>query len=165
MHFPWPTTTALTLQLPGRIAERRRARQDSSHLHVCGTSSLEECQNHDRGNSSVTTTEVLNLLLLAQLSNFNFHSSEQQLHLYTFSGQLSKSEEHKLHCMKAEKEALSRECKCRGNFWEYGEKEITHACNSLTSSHTRRTYSLKAGRFYSHLFHQRGCLWLNLIPT
>lgn len=52
---------------------------------------------------------------------------------------------------------------------EYGEKEITHAHNSLTSSHSgylpRMTYSLKAWKFYSHLFHQRGCLQLNLIPT
>lgn len=100
---------------------------------------------------------------------FFFYSSEQQLPLYTFSGQLCKSEEHKLHFMKAEKEVISRECKCRGNIWEYEEKEITHAHDSLTSSHTgylpRMTYSLKTWRFYSHLFHQRGCLWLNLIPT
>lgn len=117
----------------------------------------------------MTTTEVLNLLLLAELSNFSLYSSEQQLPLYTFSGQLYKSEEHKLHFIKAEKEVLSRECKCRGNIWEYGEKEIAHAHDSLTSSHAgylpRTTYTLKAWRFYSHLFHQRGCLWLNLIPT
>lgn len=144
--------------------------QDSSHLHVCGTSSVEACQNHDWVNSSVTTTEVLNLPLLAQLANISLYSSEQQLPLYTFSGQLYKSEEHKLHFMKAEKE-----CKCKGSFWEYGEKEITHAFDPLTSSHTgqlprtkwslHKPYSLKAWRFYSHLFHQRGCLWLSLIPT
>lgn len=123
----------------------------------------------------MTTTEVLNLLLLAQLSNISLYSSEQQSPLYTFSGQLYKSEEHKSHFMKAEKEVLFRECKYRGSFWEYGEKEITHACDPLTSSHTgqfprttwslHKPYSLMAWRFYPHLFHQRGCLWLNLIPA
>lgn len=123
----------------------------------------------------MTPTVVLNLLLLAQLPNISLYSSEQQLPLYTFSGQLYKSEEHKLHFMKAEKEVLFREYKCRGSFCEYGENEITHACNPLTSSHTgyfprtteslHKPYSLKAWRFYSHLFHQRGYLWLNLIST
>lgn len=118
---------ALSLQLPGRTVERWRAGGYSSHLCICGTSSMEACQNHDWVSSSVTTTELLNLLLLPQLLTIPLYSSEQQLPLYTFSGQLYKSEKHKLHFMKAEKGCFSGSASAEAVFRKrYGKKEKLH---------------------------------------
>lgn len=144
MHFLWPMTIALSLQLPGRTAEWRRAGQDSSHLRICGISSMEACWNHDGVNRSVITKELLTLL--PQLPAIPLYSSEQQLPLYTFSGQLYKSEEHKLHFVKAEKGCFSGSASAEGVFrkiWKKGKN--THACNPLTSTHTLDSSPEKRG--------------------
>lgn len=110
-------------------------KQDSFHLRVCGTSSVEACQKAwlSKQFSSVTTTELLNVATATIPS----HSTEQQLPLYMPSGQLYKLEEHKLHFMKAGKGCFSGSASAGGVFRTYGKKERSdiHATSSL--SHIR----------------------------
>lgn len=108
----------------------------------------------------MTTTEVLNLLLLAQLSNISLYSSEQQLPLYTFSGQLYKSEEHKLHFIKAEKEVLFRNTSAEGVF-ENTEKMKLHSHATPSLPHTLDIFLEQQGHCTSPTASRHG----DFIPT
>lgn len=56
--------------------------------------------NHWVAQSGATAT-------ITTIINYSFYSNEQELPLYTFSGQLWTSEKHQLHFMKAEKGCFS----------------------------------------------------------
>lgn len=116
------------------------------------------------------TTELLNLLLLPQLSTIPLYSSKQQMPLYIFSVQVRRAY---IAFHEGRKGVLLREWKCKRRFsGRYGKKEKLHMHAVLSFTHTLHcsrnnmvTAQAPEAQGIKILFHKRSRLWLILNST
>lgn len=153
--LPWTNDCCLFFAAPRKDCWMKERRTDSSHLGICGVSSMEARPNRGWVNSSVTP---LSCSICCYYHSYRLFLYIPASNRCPFISSLYKSEEHILHFMKAEKGCFSGSA--RGGFQEGMEKRKNYTCMQSSHLHTHcivpgtiwslhKPQKLKASRFCS----------------